>query len=104
MPEARGARMGESPVPPRLSRGRWCVSAKTDQIRHYDAARRAAWRLLRAICGERAQQVGEPVGGTELLDEARHAITASAAARWTLDAQHIELADQVADRSIGGHF
>jgi hypothetical protein len=44
------------------------------------------------------QPVGQSIGGPEFGDEARNVVSALPAARRALDAQHLELADQSADR------
>jgi hypothetical protein len=75
------------------------------QIRHDRAAcpRGTGWVLLRTIGGAFIQPVCQTCGGPELLDEPRDVVAALPAACRTLDAQHVELADQSADGSIAGH-
>jgi hypothetical protein len=62
----------------------------------------AAWTFLGTVRGALTQPVRQPVARPELLEEARDVVAATPATRRTFDAQHVELADQVADRSIGG--
>jgi hypothetical protein len=58
---------------------------------------------LRTIGGALVLPIGQWVTGAELLKEARDVVTALSAARRAFDAQHEELADQSADRSVAGH-
>jgi hypothetical protein len=72
------------------------------QVRHDCAAhpRDAVLVLLRTIGGAFMQPVGQPVGGPQLLEQARDVVAALPTACRALDPQHVELADQSADRSV----
>jgi len=50
------------------------------------------------------QPIRQSVGRAEFGDEPRNLLATMPAAHRAFDAQHLELADQVAERSVGGHF
>lgn len=80
-------------------------SRQTHQIRHDRAAcpRHAGLVLLRTIGGALVQPIGQPIVRAEFRDEPRDVVAPVPAACRALTAQHEELADQSADRSIAGH-
>jgi hypothetical protein len=81
-------------------------SRQIHQIRHDRPAcsRDTGLILLRTIGGARVQPIRQAGTGPELLEEARDVIPPLPATCRTFDAQHVELADRTADRSIAGHF
>ena len=81
-------------------------SRQIHQIRHDRAAcsRDTGLILLRTIGGARVQPIREAGPGPELLEEARDMVATLPAACRAFEAQHVELTDQTADRSVAGHF
>jgi hypothetical protein len=58
--------------------------------------------LLRTIGGALTEPICQSVARPELLEEAHDVVATLPAARRAFDAQHVELADQSADRSVAG--
>jgi len=68
------------------------------------ASRDAGLILLRTVGGALAQPVGQSIGGPELFEQCLYDVTAALPATCrAFDAEHIELSDQAADRSVRWH-
>jgi hypothetical protein len=96
---ARALRPGRLALPGRPHHGRSTKSGMTAP----QARETPAPVLLWTIGGALRQPIGQSVAGPKLLDQSCYVVAASPAARRASDAQHVELADQSADRSITGH-
>jgi hypothetical protein len=80
-------------------------SAQKDKVGHDSptGACDTGLALHRTIAGAVVQPIGQPVTWAELLEEPNDVIAALLTSCWAFDAQHVELANQIAYRSIKGH-